>query len=216
MSVVSEDEDVVMDIAIVPTPGVFWVPSLSKSSLWQYIVVNKERQRMDGPIQDEDVVRPVNCKYTVKCVDKPYKWKRVSSMRCPTYGNCSSCARSGPAGMACGFCNERIAGYICLYINRKAGRQWIDAQWLSTKLFREGHVTAMANRIVGWLHTPDTCLNARLIAEWALKFYPRADGVSNEERVTRCTDYVLSLWTEINDGYSPGEEWWNEDVDEDE
>jgi hypothetical protein len=218
MSVVSDDENV-EDVKIVPTPGVFWVPSQSKFSAWQYIVVNKERQKLDGPIQEMDVVRPINHMFTVKDVDNPDEWNRKSSMCCPTYGNCSSCGRSGPAGMACAFCNDRDAGYMCYYIGKKGGRQWIDAQWLAVKLFREGHVTAMANRRVGWLSAPIKFLSLSTTGWWIINSYPRAEGESKAEIEPTSTEYCWSLWIEINSGWSSVPKWWlngHEDVDEDE
>jgi hypothetical protein len=198
----SNDEDDDEDVEIVPTPGVFWVASQPKFAAWPYIVVNKER-RMDGPIQEVDVVRPINHMYTVKGVDNPIEWKRKSSMRCPTYGNCVSCLRSGPVGMACGFCNEKSAGYKCLYIFQYGGRQWIDAQWFAEKLFRNGHVTVMANRRVGWLTTPIASFNIDALYLWVNRFYPREDGVSEEERDLKKKEYRIELFKELEKGWSP-------------
>jgi hypothetical protein len=121
----------------------------------EYIVRNKERQKLEGPIQEVDIVRPVNEKYTVLGGNEYRdRWIQKTTAGCPTYGNCSICYRSGPTGMACGFCNKKWAGYLIMSINRNGSPQIIDAQWLAGQLNKRDHVDAMANRIASWLTTP--------------------------------------------------------------
>ena len=156
---------------------------------------------MDGPIQEMDVVRPINHMYTTMDGAETEKWKLKSTMRCPTYGNCTSCVRSGPMGMACGFCEKKTAGYLCVYISRNFKHQWIDAQWLAGKMFRDGHVTAMANRKVGWLRTPIVSTRDGESGMWVRRFFPHEPGMNEEERKLACDAYRRELFEELSDGW---------------
>jgi hypothetical protein len=132
-----EDEDRVFSVAEQP------------NGFTQYIVRNKERAELGGPIQEVDVVRPGDGRLSTIVADRA-NWKIKSTQCCPTYGNCTRCYRSGPTGMACGFCNHEFAGYKLLYWRDV----YFDAQWIAGWLRLDGHVTAMADRKVGWLTTP--------------------------------------------------------------
>ena len=157
---------------------------------------------MDGPIQEVDVVKPINHMYTTRDGAEPEKWKLKSTMRCPTYGHCTSCVRSGPTGMACGFCQGKSAGYLCVLISRNFNNQWIDAQWLAGKMFRDGHVTAMANRKVGWLKTPIMKTHTDRMIGWVRRFFlPEEPGMSKEERKRACNAYHQELREELQIGW---------------
>ena len=156
---------------------------------------------MDGPIQEMDVVRPINHMYTTLEGGEPEKWKLKSTMRCPTYGNCTSCVRSGPTGMACGFCKNKSAGYLCMYLSHDCRNQYIDAQWLAGKMFRNGHVTAMANRKVGWLKTPTARVYSEELSRWVRRYFPDEPGMCDEERKVVCDAYHQELKAELQDGW---------------
>ena len=132
----------------------FTWPSQPDEECYQYLVVNKERREMEGPIQEVDVVRVKNGVFSRQGEDETKIWKTKTTMCCPTYGNCNICMRSGPVAMGCGFCNTSLAGYQVMVMGREHEKQLIDAEWLSKCLGRDGHVVAMANRKVGWLRTP--------------------------------------------------------------
>ena len=149
------------EVEIIPKPAdVFTWPQQPDESHYQYIVRDKERCVIEGPIEAQDVARPKNGKFTVKDVKDP-EWRQKSWFRCPTYGNCTKCYRSGPVAMGCSFCNNKDAGYLILGILRDGNsrQQYIDAEWLASKLYKTGHVVAMANRKVGWLTTPTRRIN---------------------------------------------------------
>jgi hypothetical protein len=57
-------------------------------------------------IQDEDVVRPSNGKWTPQGSPDTGNWKEKSTGRCPTYGTCSFCYKVGPTGKKCVCTNE--------------------------------------------------------------------------------------------------------------
>ena len=192
----SDDEEV----EIVRNPNVFWWPSQPYMRSWQTIIVDEDRRQMDGPIQEVDVVRPDNHMYTTNG-NEIEKWRLKSTMRCPTYGNCTYCIRSGPTGMACGFCQNRAAGYLCVYIFRNFKRQLIDAQWLAGKLFRDGHVTAMANRKVGWLRTPLISTRDDELGIWVRRFFPNEQGTSDEVGKLACDAYRQELIRELTVGW---------------
>jgi hypothetical protein len=175
-------------------------PQQPKRSWWQYIVVDKERQQRDYTIREMDVVRPENKKYTVKGKDNPREWAKKSNMGCPTYGNCTMCARSGPAGQACKLCNKKTAGYLCLYINRDE-RQWIDAQWLAEKLYRDGHWSADSNRKAGFLTSPIKQISSMQLGTWVREFLPEEWRVSKEEREMKCDMYHRELEYELMSGW---------------
>ena len=156
---------------------------------------------MDGPIQEMDVVRPINHMYTTMDRGETEKWKLKSTMSCPTYGNCTSCVRSGPTGMACGFCQDKSAGYLCVYISRNFKHQWIDAQWLAGKMFRDGHVTAMANRKVGWLRTPIMRIHVDEMIRWVRRYLPEELGMSDKERRIACDAPHRELKKELLSGW---------------
>ena len=189
------------EVEIVPNPDVFWWPSQPRMKCWSLIVVDKKRRQMDGPIQEKDVVRPINHKYTTLDGGEPEKWKLKSTMRCPTYGNCTSCVRSGPTGMACGFCQNKSAGYLCMYLSHNFNNQYIDAQWLAGKMFRDGHVTAMANRKVGWLKTPTARVYSEELGRCVRRYFLDEPGMNDEERKVACDAYHRELIAELQDGW---------------
>ena len=65
---------------------------------------NYTPDQMGQDIQDADVVRPLNHKWSRP--DETVTWRVLSADRCPTYGSCKKCFKSGPYGRLCNNCNE--------------------------------------------------------------------------------------------------------------
>ena len=101
----------------------------------------------DDDILDEDVVRPENHKWVDKNEDEN-RYKEKSTMRCPTYGTCEECWRSGPTGKACMDCGQRSH-----YMMTQYRGTIIDSQTLAEYLGK-GHEVAKANRTHRYLRTP--------------------------------------------------------------
>ena len=86
-----------------------------------------------------------------------------------------------------------------MYIRRDDGNQWIDAQWLAGKLFRDGHVAAMANDRAGWLCTPIKEINSDVMYEWVSRFLPEEPGMYG--RKSACNVYHWELKKELQIGW---------------
>ena len=84
-----------------------------------------------------------------------------------------------------------------MFISRNFDNQWIDAQWLAGRLFRDGHVAAMANHKAGWLKTPIMMINADAM----YRFLPEEPGISEAERKKACDVYHRELKEELQIGW---------------
>ena len=167
----------------------------------RYIVVDKQRREIDGDIHFLDVVRPPNEKYTTRHDVISVLFSR-STTCCPTYGNCTECYRSGPTGMECQICSQEVVHpkYKVAYVARTLGNQYIDAQWLSEKLKKGGHVTARANRKVSWLTTPLQKVGES--AMWLIMARMEVDkSLSKEEKQQVVNDARLEIWRELEEGW---------------
>ena len=71
-----------------------------------------------------------------------------SCMRCPTYGSCQHCWKSGPVAKRCTSCNDEMCGYSFIFYTTPYGEmRLLDSQFLSG-LLGTGHETVMANRTI--------------------------------------------------------------------
>jgi hypothetical protein len=68
-------------------------------------------------IPDNIVVKPMNGRYITARNSKD--WLMKSMDRCPTYGICGNCASSGPTGMHCQFCKEKVRYYKCPWMGSR-------------------------------------------------------------------------------------------------
>ena len=84
-----------------------------------------------------------------------------SADRCPTYGSCLKCFRSGPYGRLCNNCNRDTVTlnknglhYVILQKTSETGESAILDSITLSEIVRAGHETAKADREVRWLRTP--------------------------------------------------------------
>ena len=112
------------------------------------VVTNYTNEQDYGEyIKEEDVVRPLNSRWCYQAGEETRTWMKKSRARCPTYGTCLYCGRSGPVGQFCMTCKIPEAGYVIMINTRRVGEtKIIDSQSLAT-LFGMGHQIAKANRI---------------------------------------------------------------------
>ena len=73
------------------------------ASQWVYIVrgYSEDQRTKNNDIQERDVVRPSNHRWCKRGGAETEAWKQKSTQRCPTYGSCGLCFRSGPVGKVC-------------------------------------------------------------------------------------------------------------------
>ena len=150
----------------VPNPNAW--PEQLDSVPKPYIITNDDRNKNDGPIHDLDVVRPINKVCTTRFVDECQTWLSVSTQCCPTYGNCVTCFRSGPAGMECVHCKMRGSWYVTRFLLKNVlgrGEQYIDAQWFAHMLNLDGNVIVMANRKAWFLTSPVRSIDEHKLEE---------------------------------------------------
>jgi len=158
---------------------------------------------MDGPIQDMDVVRPMNKKFTLRGMYEEKEWIKQSTQNCPTYGNCRECFRSGPAGMTCGHCKSDRGGYLSVYVLRGVReKQFIDAEWLASKLNKTGHVNAMAGQKARWRTPPIIQIGTFGINLMSTKM-EHEESMSQSDREWVQYDTYLEIEDELEHG------WWN-------
>jgi hypothetical protein len=104
----------------------------------------------DEDIHEEDVVRPLNHRWTKRPSEEMASWKIKSRASCPTYGSCISCLASGPVGKICKFCplgRDRMNGYVILTRPRKI----LDSITVA-EIFGRPHETAKMDRMFGhWM-----------------------------------------------------------------
>ena len=121
-------------------------------------IVTEYREGQDGqPIKECQVVRADNGRFYR--ADEPTSFSILSRARCPTYGNCNSCYRSGPLNMCCRFCNDATKGYAIMFVYHPVlhcKRRIVDAEYFAhlTKL-TDDHVVALADRHWTWIRDND-------------------------------------------------------------
>jgi hypothetical protein len=93
-------------------------------------------------IKEEDVVRPLNSRWCYQMGEETATWRQKSEARCPTYGSCLYCVKSGPVGKLCNECNIPEAGYAVMM----NGSKHLDSITLA-RLFGKGHEAARADRV---------------------------------------------------------------------
>jgi hypothetical protein len=103
-------------------------------------------------IQDEDVVRPSNGKWTAQGSPDTGNWKEKSTGRCPTYGTCSFCYKAGPTGKKCVCTNGE---YKSLF-----HRRYIIDSIKIAELLEEELEVAKADRMQNWIRTPTMQYNS--------------------------------------------------------
>ena len=114
-----------------------------------YIVITYRVEQAGQPIDECQVVRAANGKFFGR--DEPARFHLLSSARCPTYGNCNSCWRSGPLNMQCNYCNDDRKGYSYLYLNNGGGKRILDAEYFAHLMeLGNDHVVALADRRYYW------------------------------------------------------------------
>jgi hypothetical protein len=83
-----------------------------------HYLVNYTEDQAGLDMREEDVVRPVNRKWTNRYGKEQKSWRKKSNGHCQTYGSCQNCFKSGPVGKYCNECylpNARIQpGYVML------------------------------------------------------------------------------------------------------
>jgi len=116
----------------------------------RFIVVNYSADQEGQDIRDEDVVRPHNHRWTIRYAIDPdaeiQSWKIKSFARCPTYGSCQKCLKSGPVGTVCNECPIKNfkPGYVIL--RSEDGSKILDSITIAQMLGRP-HQTAKADRV---------------------------------------------------------------------
>ena len=118
-----------------------------------YINTNYTPDQAGLDIRDEDVVRPHNHRFTVRGDNEASGWKVKSRPRCPTYGNCELCYKSGPVAKMCNDCGRSDTTHGYIYKIQKANDVIYDAMAIAA-IFHKGHETAKADRIYFWTRDP--------------------------------------------------------------
>lgn len=137
----------------------------------QYIVTGYTDDQAGLDIRDEDVVRPLDHIYAEQGSAETYTWKIKSNGRCPTYGNCRNCTKSGPVDKICNDC-QTFNGFHPRYeIKISECYRIMDAQTLAESLDM-GHEIARADR----KYVPNM---------GRVKFYTNADHRNRLERKYR-------------------------------
>ncbi len=122
----------------------------------QMINKNYTPDQQGQDIRDDDVVRPHNHKWAR--ADDIATMRALSADRCPTYGSCVKCFRSGPYGRLCSNCNKDNVtlnknGSHYVILMKKSDKHGrgnsviLDSITLS-QIFQAGHETAKADRDV--------------------------------------------------------------------
>ena len=106
------------------------------------VVCNYTPEQEGQYIKDDDVVRPKDQRYAVKCSEEVSTWHKKSRACSPTYGNCTHCLDSGPTGNCCYRCSNMKKNYN--YEMHVDGMKIFDAQSLAT-IFKREHIKARAD-----------------------------------------------------------------------
>jgi hypothetical protein len=80
----------------------------------EYVVMNYSTDQKGRDIKDEDIVRPLNHRYSLFGSNETHSWRRLSTAAAPTYGTCVECMRAGPLAQVCNECNSHTAVYMIL------------------------------------------------------------------------------------------------------
>jgi hypothetical protein len=126
----------------------------------KFIVKRYSPDQQGQDIKDEDVVRPSNYRYCYAGSPESIAWKFKSTARCPTYGSCFVCMRSGPAGKRCNACLSEPPGIYTILLYRG---NILDSITLAG-ICETGHETAKADRTFGWMRDPTKTLDMEEIA----------------------------------------------------
>ena len=95
-----------------------------------YIVRSYSVEQAGQPIQENQVVRAGNGRFFR--TDEARSFSVLSSARCPTYGNCNYCWRSGPLNMQCRYCNDDRKVYTYFWLSHpKGGKRILDAEYIA-------------------------------------------------------------------------------------
>ena len=65
-------------------------------------------------IKEEDVVRPMNCRWVPQQGAETSIWRHKSAAGCPACGNCRFCLMAGPVGRRCSECNDPKKGCVTM------------------------------------------------------------------------------------------------------
>ena len=115
----------------------------------QYNIVGYDPETYNSEyIRDKDVVQPRNHMDVVAATSETGFWRSKTMGRCPTYGSCKLCFRSGPASKYCIECGEDWRYKIVFNDN-----DILNSITLA-ELMRTGHKPAKANQNQAWLRMP--------------------------------------------------------------
>ena len=132
-------------------------PKQEPVELQPVIIVRNYAPDQEGmDIREEDVIRAGNGKYYSN--EEIPQFSRKSAARCPTYGNCKVCWKSGPVGKRCNYITctgNRGAIYVVTYVldDTRGKRHTMDAENLATLVHRP-HEVAKADGTMTWLSPP--------------------------------------------------------------
>jgi hypothetical protein len=154
-----------------------------------HIIVSYTTDQEGQDIRDEDVVRPMHHCWCYRDGNEARTWKLKSWARCPTYGSCQYCLKSGPVGKSWNECQIREGQPI--YVALKNQDKIVDSITIA-EMFNQGHETAKADQYFtlnmdrvetfnnDHLHTntqqiyqniQDPVVKANLIRQMDLEFY---------------------------------------------
>ena len=116
----------------------------------QRLVVGYSTIQEGQDIRDKDVVRPLNHRWCYQGQDETHTWSLKSRARCPTYGSCSYCLKSGPVNKFCNECMLRDAepGYLARrpgFVILRYQNKLLDSIKLA-EILNQGHETAKADQ----------------------------------------------------------------------
>ena len=161
-----------------------------------YIVRSYSVKQAGQPIQENQVVRAGNGRFFGR--DDPRSFSVLSSARCPTYGNCSYCWRSGPLNMQCLYCNDDGNIYTYFYINHpKGGKCILDAEYMAQLVGKgDDHVVALADRQYDW----DRDHSQRLTYDMLMMRVPKSRKQEALHLTSDRDKYILLCYGRMNEG----------------
>jgi hypothetical protein len=121
----------------------------------------------EGPVLASDVVRPINHRFAVQAGDETATWKIKNTDRCPTYGSCDLCFKSGPVGKTCNLCGDSFRYRVVFY------RYKILDSITIAEILEKGHEEALGDRTYRWCSTPVMNLNQDLVQLSLERHLPR-------------------------------------------